>query len=53
MMQLLFSWLTRKPAPVAGDAELEKNARDLLRGIGCTDLAERVCVRWNKRLRTT
>jgi len=38
---------------VDGLPDLEKAARELLRGIGCDKLAEEVKVRWHTRLRTT
>ena len=41
-------------APASGDAaELEKKVRALLRPLGCADLAARVRVRWNTRMRST
>lgn len=42
-------------APVIGSdaADLEENARSLLRAIGCAELAARVRVRWNPRMRST
>jgi len=50
----------RAAAPVAAVApktdalpDLEEMARGLLRGIGCTTLANAVQVRWHARLRTT
>ena len=42
------------PAPaVIALPDLEETARALLRGIGCTKLADQVKVRWHSRLRTT
>ena len=41
-------------APAKGDAsDLEETARLLLRALGCDDLAARVRVRWNPRMRST
>ncbi len=41
-------------APAAGDAaDLEESARALFRALGCDDLAARVRVRWNSRMRST
>jgi predicted SprT family Zn-dependent metalloprotease len=34
-------------------AEIEQRARELFRGLGCDDLASRVRVRWNARMRST
>ena len=46
------------PAPVIASAkndasDLEETARTLLRAVGCDDLATRVRVRWNPRMRST
>ena len=45
-------------APVIASAkgnapDLEETARTLLRALGCDDLAARVRVRWNARMRST
>ena len=48
----------QSPAPVIASAkndasDLEEAARALLRALGCDDLAARVRVRWNSRMRST
>ncbi len=48
----------QSPAPVIVPAkndasELEETARSMLRTLGCADLAARVRVRWNPRMRST
>lgn len=43
----------RSPAPDNSAAALQKTARDLLRSIASHDLANRVQVRWNPRMRST
>ena len=48
----------QSPAPViapakSAAADLEKTARALLLALGCADLAARVRVRWNPRMRST
>ena len=48
----------QSPAPVTppaknAAADLEETARTLLRALGCADLAARVRVRWNTRMRST
>lgn len=57
----LASW-TRRSIPVERsaversareDAALTAQARELLHALGCGELAARVCVRWNPRMRTT
>ena len=35
------------------DANLTREAAQILQGCGCASLAERVAVRWNRRLTTT
>ncbi|MEP6670000.1 MAG: SprT-like domain-containing protein [Chthoniobacter sp.] len=35
------------------DADVEAKARKLLRALQCDDLAKRVCIRWNPRMRST
>jgi len=44
---------TRSAAPDNGAATLEETARDLLRTLASHDLANRVRVRWNPRMRST
>ena len=39
--------------PRGDDATLAERCRELLRGLGCDDLAARVRVRWNSRMRST
>src|SRR5260221_3029159 len=41
------------PATADRGADLEGRARELLRALNCTDLAKRVAVRWNSRMRST
>ncbi len=41
------------PAAADRNAELEAKARELLRALHCDDLAKRVVVRWNPRMRST
>jgi SprT protein len=41
------------PPTANRDARLEAKAREWLRGLDCEDLARRVCVRWNPRMRST
>ena len=48
----------QSPAPVSDSAKSDapdwaETARTLLRSLGCTDLAARVRVRWNARMRST
>ena len=48
----------QSPAPVIAPAkgpapDLEETARLLLRALGCDDLAARIRVRWNTRMRST
>ena len=40
-------------APDNSSVALQKTARDLLRSLACHDLASRVAVRWNPRMRST
>ncbi len=56
--QLFWSFFFPPPPPVVPpalpatptDAELTRQAAELLRGIGCVALADRVAVRWHRRL---
>ena len=41
------------PTTTNRDALLEARAREWLRELKCDDLAKRVCVRWNPRMRST
>lgn len=42
-----------EPPSADSAAELEKRSRDLMRGLDCAALVERVRVRWNARMRST
>jgi predicted SprT family Zn-dependent metalloprotease len=61
LTQLLFRWPSRRepprvesaPATPQPEEKLEARARGMLRGLGCRELATRVKVRWNPRLRST
>jgi len=44
---------TPSPKPINSTAPLQETARDLLRSLACHDLANRVQVRWNPRMRST
>jgi len=44
---------TEIPSTANRDARLEATARELLRALQCEELAERVRVRWNPRMRST
>src|ERR1700677_4101215 len=43
----------RSTAPTNNNSALQETARNLLRSLGCHDLANRVQVRWNPRMRST
>lgn len=43
----------RPSPPPASDDPWQEKARDLFRSIGCADLAAKVIVRWNSRMRST
>lgn len=42
-----------KPLPKAEDPDLTAQCAEMLRGLGCAELAAQVRVRWNSRMRST
>lgn len=41
------------PAPVPDSAAITARGREILRGAGCPQLAEKLTIRWNPRMRST